>query len=194
MLEGIIITAAVLAGVMVVVAAFASTRPDHFKIARSTTIAAPSAAIYPLIADLHRFNTWNPFALKDPYAKGHYEGPPNGVGAGYVFDGSKSGTGRIDVVDTKPDAAVIMRLLMTRPMAADNRIAFTLEPQGDATRIATRVTWAMEGAVPFVGKLVSLVLDCETMVGPDFEAGLASLKALAEGSAPLGPGRTAGGT
>lgn len=33
---------------------------------------------------------------------------------------------------------------------------------------------------PFMGKLMSLVLNCDKMVGKDFEAGLANLKALVE--------------
>lgn len=185
MLQGFIVGLAVVTALILAVAAYAATRPNHFKVARAVTIAAPPGTIYPLIADLARFNTWNPFARKDPTGTTRYEGPPRGVGAGFTFAGPNAGTGRLDVVDTVTDAAVVMRLRMTKPLPADNRITFTLDPQGGATR----VTWAMEGAVPFVGKLVSLVMDCDRMVGPDFEAGLADLKALAERGAGT-PGRT----
>ena len=34
--------------------------------------------------------------------------------------------------------------------------------------------------MPFVSKLITLFVDMDRMVGGDFEAGLASLKALAE--------------
>jgi hypothetical protein len=71
-----------------------------------------------------------------------------------------------------------MRLLMIKPIAADNRVTFMLEPEGEATR----VTWAMDGGVPFVGKLIHLVINMDKMVGNDFESGLADLKALAERS------------
>jgi hypothetical protein len=49
-------------------------------------------------------------------------------------------------------------------------------PQGGATE----VTWAMQGASPFIGKLMGLVFDMDKMIGGDFEAGLAALKTLAE--------------
>jgi hypothetical protein len=51
-----------------------------------------------------------------------------------------------------------------------------MEPRGEATN----VTWAMHGPVPFLAKIVHLFIDVDRMVGRDFEAGLANLKALAE--------------
>ena len=53
---------------------------------------------------------------------------------------------------------------------------FTLEPKGDSTN----VTWAMNGQVPYIAKIVHVFLDVDKMVGRDFEAGLANLKAIAE--------------
>ena len=44
----------------------------------------------------------------------------------------------------------------------------------------TDVTWAMKGRVPFMAKLMSLVMNCDKMVGSQFEEGLAKLKSLAE--------------
>jgi hypothetical protein len=38
----------------------------------------------------------------------------------------------------------------------------------------------MFGPSPFISKLMSLVFNMEKMVGPDFEKGLATMKALAE--------------
>ena len=38
----------------------------------------------------------------------------------------------------------------------------------------------MEGKAPFMFKVMSLVIDMDGMIGNDFEAGLASLKAKAE--------------
>ena len=65
---------------------------------------------------------------------------------------------------------------MLRPFKAHNIVDFTLRPQADGTR----VTWAMHGAVPFMGKVMSLVMNCDKMMGREFEKGLADLKALSE--------------
>ena len=44
----------------------------------------------------------------------------------------------------------------------------------------TRVTWAMHGPMPFISKVMSVFFDMDTMIGKDFEAGLASLRSVAE--------------
>jgi hypothetical protein len=71
-----------------------------------------------------------------------------------------------------------MKLDMVRPMEAHNVVEFTLdrgEGAGD-----TSVTWAMQGEQPFLGKVLSTFINCEKMVGSEFEKGLAKLKTLAE--------------
>jgi hypothetical protein len=64
-------------------------------------------------------------------------------------------------------------------MAGSNAIEFLLVPQGNATE----VTWAMQGPSPYVARLMGLVFNMDRMVGGSFDAGLADLKALAEGRA-----------
>jgi len=64
-----------------------------------------------------------------------------------------------------------MRMDWIRPMAGVAIVDFTFKPDGDKTV----VTWAMYGKNGFLGKLVSLFMDCDKMVGPQFEQGLADL-------------------
>ena len=64
---------------------------------------------------------------------------------------------------------------------------FALAPEG----AGTRVTWAMSGENGFVGKAMSLFMDLDTMVGPDFEKGRAALQALAEAEAARAPAASA---
>ena len=52
----------------------------------------------------------------------------------------------------------------------------TLEPRGDATT----VTWAMDGPSPYIAKLMGIFFNMDTMIGKDFETGLANLKAVSE--------------
>jgi len=178
MLKIVIIGGAAVVVIVAAVLAYAATRPDRFQIRRSTTIRASADRIFPLINDLRAFNSWNPFEKKDPNGKGTYSGPPSGTGAGYAFDSAKAGTGRLEIVDVAAPSRVTMRLTMVKPMNADNRVDFTLERQGDTTR----VTWAMDGQVPFIGKVFHMFCDVDRMVGSDFEAGLADLKTVAEKS------------
>lgn len=71
---------------------------------------------------------------------------------------------------------VAMNVNMIEPFEVHNRVEFTLEPRGNATT----VTWAMHGPQLYVGKLMSVFVDCDNMIGQDFEVGLADLKTIAE--------------
>lgn len=159
-----------------VVAAMASQRPDTFRVSRSTSIAAPAEKIFPLINDVHAFNSWNPYAQKAPEMKGSYSGPSAGPGAHYDFESRKAGSGSFEIVQASAPSQLKMRLLMTAPFKADNLITFSIVPQGQAAK----VTWAMEGPAPFVSRFMRVIFNMDKMIGTDFEAGLANLKARAE--------------
>lgn len=171
-------TISLLIGVVVaVLLIFAATRPDVFHVERSTTIQAPAERLHPLINDLRGFNTWNPYARKDPAMQGQYSGPAAGPGAGYEFQGNQDvGKGRIGITASSAPSSVTMQLDMFEPFAARNVVTFSLVPEGGATR----VTWAMDGPSPFISKLIGVFMNMDQMIGRDFEAGLGHLKALAE--------------
>jgi uncharacterized protein YndB with AHSA1/START domain len=167
-------------GLVLIVAAllvYASTRPDTFAMSRSTTINAPPDKIFPLIDSLRGFNQWNPFLAPDPAAKLDYFGPEHGVGAGHRWSGNREvGAGSVEITESTPTSNIVMKLHMLKPMEALNRVEFTLRPKGNGTA----VTWTMQGRQPFIGKVMTLFIDCDKMVGKQFDKGLASLKALAE--------------
>jgi len=168
------IVALAIAAVLIV----AATKPDTFSLQRSATIAAPPERLYALINDFKAFNTWNPWLRKEPSSKLSYEGPASGVGAAYAWDGEKLGAGRMEIIESQSPARVAMRLQFFKPMATTNRVEFTLQAQGTQTQ----VTWAMTGPMPYLSKLFTTFVSMEKMVGPDFEAGLANLKVVAEKS------------
>ena len=173
MLKLTLLAIAVLIGGILILAA---TRPDTFRVQRTATIQAPPERIYPLISDLRQFNAWNPYEKKDPNIVGAYSGPASGPGAAYAFTGNKDvGKGAIKITSATPEV-VRMDLVMLEPFEADNRVEFRIEPAGSATK----VTWALEGKAPFFAKVIHLFLDMDSMVGKDFESGLAGLKKLAE--------------
>jgi uncharacterized protein YndB with AHSA1/START domain len=159
------------------VLAYAASKPDTFEVQRSATINAPPDVIYPLISDWHKFLSWSPFE-KDPAMKRSFKGAASGKGAIYEWDGNNQvGAGRIEIMEAAAPSRLLMQLEMTRPMKAKNLVEFTLAAKGGGV---TDVTWAMRGNVPFLGKLVNLVMNCDKMVGTQFEEGLAKLKRLAE--------------
>lgn len=176
-MEDVLIALGMIALAAALLVAYAASRPDDFRIARSARISAPPERVFAMIDDLRAMNQWNPFDKKqDPDIKGIYSGPASGVGARYDFDGRKAGAGHVEIFESEAPRCVAMRLVMTRPMSCDNRIDFTVEPRGNDTE----VTWAMSGKSQLMGKLCGLLFKVDKMCGGAFEKGLADLKAIAE--------------
>ncbi len=160
-----------------VVLALAAAKPDTFRIQRSASIKAAPDKIFPFISDLKSHLAWSPFE-KDPAMKRTFTDAGNGRGAVYEWDGNrKVGAGRIQVMTVSAPFLVTMELMMFRPFKAHNLVEFTVEPKGEATN----VSWAMQGRQPFMAKVMGTLINCDKMVGREFESGLAKLKALAEG-------------
>jgi len=173
MITAILIIVALIAAVVLAVAA---AKPDTFRIQRTASIKAAPDKIFPLISDLKSHLAWSPFE-KDPEMRRTFTEAGNGRGAVYEWDGNrKVGAGRIQVMTVSAPFLVTMELMMFRPFKAHNLVEFTVEPKGEATN----VSWAMQGRQPFMAKIMSTLIDCDKMVGKEFESGLAKLKALAE--------------
>jgi len=171
----------VIATVVVVIAAgiliYAATKPDSFMVKRTASIKAPAERIYALVNDLHGWGAWSPYEKKDPDMKRTFSGAAQGKGAIYEWDGNKNvGAGRMEIVEATPPRKVAIKLDFLKPFEGHNTAEFTLDPQGDNTN----VTWAMYGPSNYMFKVVGVFMDMDKMIGNDFAAGLANLKAVAE--------------
>jgi uncharacterized protein YndB with AHSA1/START domain len=172
----IAIIAIVIALLVAALLVYAASKPDTFRVQRSAAIAAPPEKIFPHLNDLHAHHAWSPFE-KDPAMKRTHSGAPAGKGAVYEWEGSREvGQGRIAITESMPSSRLVLALDMLKPFKAHNTVEYTLEPKGNATN----VTWAMYGSQPFMAKLMSTFIDCDKMVGSQFELGLANLKTIAE--------------
>jgi len=155
---------------------FAATKPDSFRIERSRTIKASPEAVSALLIDFKQWSAWSPWEEKDPGMQRRYSGAPSGVGAVYGWEGNKNvGKGRMEILDVQPQKVTI-QLDFLAPFEAHNTAEFTLQPEGDSTKL----TWAMFGPANYLNKIMTTLMSMEKMVGPDFEAGLTKLKAAAE--------------
>lgn len=154
-------------------ALYVSTRPSSSRIERSLTIHTSPAVLYGLINDFHQWSAWSPWEKMDPAMKKTYEGAESGVGAVYGWTGnSKVGQGSMAIVDSTPESRVEIAMTFLKPFPSASTVIFTLEPEG----AATRVTWAMEGARPFMVKAMAVFMDMDALIGKDFAAGLAALR------------------
>ncbi len=170
----------ILLGVAVVVVVFlvvVALQPGNFRVTRTAKISAPPAVVFPHVNDFHQWQAWSPWAKMDPAAKNTFAGPEAGVGATFSWDGNKKvGAGRMTNLESRPNAFVKFKLEFFKPFQAVNTAEFSFAPDG----AQTLVTWSMYGPNNFVGKAMHLLIDCDKMIGGQFEQGLANLKALAE--------------
>ena len=89
---------------------------------------------------------------------------------------NKVGQGSMTITESRPDDFIRFKLEFLKPFAATNTAEFTFNYENDQTT----VTWTMYGKNNFMGKAIGLVMNCEKMVGGQFEKGLATLKSVVE--------------
>jgi hypothetical protein len=155
-------------------------RPADFRVSRSTTIAAPPGTVFPQVNELKKWEVWNPWGKIDPNMKLTYDGPASGVGASYAWTGNNQvGEGKMTITGSRPNESVKFRLEFLKPMAGVSDAEFSFKPQGNQTE----VTWSMSGKNNFIAKAFGLFVNCDKMIGDQFEKGLADLKAVAEAAA-----------
>jgi uncharacterized protein YndB with AHSA1/START domain len=169
--------------VVVVFIAVVASRPSQFHVERSARVAAPPEAVFPLINDFHRWPSWSPWEKLDPGMQREYSGEPQGKGAAYAWTGNDDvGKGSMRIIESQPPSTVAIALEFKEPWQATNATLFSVNPDGDGSR----VTWGMDGESNFMFKAVGLFMNMDEMVGKDFEAGLDNLARVAEVEAKTG--------
>lgn len=158
--------------------------PDTYTVERSQHIDASPTAVREHIVDFHRWQSWSPWHDLDPDMRESYSGPDAGVGAAYSWEGNrKAGKGSMEIVGAD-ESNVTIDLRFLKPFKSESTTEFLLEPHGGGTN----VVWRMTGPKTFMTKVMGIFTSMDKMIGPDFEKGLARLKAQAEaGSGQPGP-------
>lgn len=170
------ILAVTLLGLVLILVVGGLLLPAQVHVERSQQIAAAPERVFSLIDNFHEFNRWSPWAARDPHTQYRFEGPDRGVGAkmSWQSDSPEVGSGSQEIIVSEPP-----RLLRTRLDFAQQGLAeaaFKLQPENGGTQ----VTWGLDSDAGgnLIGRWFGLLLD--TLVGADYEQGLANLKRLAE--------------
>jgi len=149
--------------------------PSKFNVSRSTQINAPAEKVYALLAAPREWPRWTVWNRRDPGMKVTYSGAESGKGAKWAWESQSEGVGNMEFTAAEPGKR-IEYVLVFPEFGMRSTGALTLLPSGSGTQ----VTWATVGDVganPINHYFAALM---DRMVGPDFEGGLANLKALAE--------------
>lgn len=152
---------------------------DTYTVERSATIDAPPARVYDQIANFHNWRSWSPWEGIDPQLNRTYSGAESGIGAVYDWSGNrKAGKGRMEITDATEPSRVQIVVAFEKPWKARNDTVFTIAPEGSGSR----VTWSMTGRKTLMTKAMGIFKSMENFLGPDFESGLARMKAATEKS------------
>ncbi len=151
--------------------------PGSIHMERETVIEAPPHVVFALVHSYARFNEWSPWAKIDPEGTEYeYSGPAQGVGAkmSWTSDHNQVGNGSQEITGATPNTEVLTSLDFGEQGLAD--AFYRLTPEGSGTKVVWGFDSELQG---LIGRFFGYFF-LEGMLGPQYEQGLADLKALAE--------------
>lgn len=150
--------------------------PATYHVERTVTIQASPDRIYPYISAFRRWPEWIAWTTnKYPDMAVKFGETDTGVGAGYSWTGKSSGNGAIRFTALEPGKSIGYHLDFEQGKYLSEGV-ITLVAEGGATK----ATWTNGGNLgnnPF-SRWFGLLMD--SMMGPDFEAGLQNFKVRVE--------------
>ena len=170
---------AIAAGLVIIVVVLAWRKQPRFVVARSVRIEAQRDSVLPFINDLRRWPEWSEAGNRDKATVRTYLGAAWGPGAIGEWEGKGSaGKVRFEIIAASP-SSVRVQADWVRPFVARNFNQFTLEPDGNGTR----VTWTLDGETVRMLKAMTVFVSPERLMGSHLERGLAALRTAVESHA-----------
>ena len=156
--------------------------PRLVHVERSIEINRSASEIFELLNSYQQFESWSPWAARDPNAVYEYSGPQSGVGARMTWTGDPRlvGTGWQEIIESQANSLIRIRLDFDQQGPAESYYKL------DETNSGVIVTWGFDTDLiegqgflgGFLAKYFGLFFD--RWIGADYELGLANLKVLAE--------------
>lgn len=175
-LKALLILVLLLAAVLVVGGFVLSPK---FSVSRSVVIGAPADKVYALLASPRAWQQWSVWHRRDPGMAITYRGPESGAGAGWEWKSKSEGDGRMDFTAAEPARRIAYDLYFP-DFGTTSTGELRLRPVTETAGTRTEVTWTMNGDMGKNPLFRWMALMADGMVGKDFAAGLANLKAVAE--------------
>ena len=168
-----------LLGLFLVFVAGGYALPGTAHVERGTLVNAPPDKVFAIVSDLQRAKEWSPWIALDPAMTMTFDGPGGNTAAGvgqkmsWVSTNPNVGTGSQETVELVANSKVVTVLDFGDMGKATATMALAAEGS------ATKVTWGFDTPLnSTVERWFGLMFD--RFIGPDYEKGLANLKALAE--------------
>jgi uncharacterized protein YndB with AHSA1/START domain len=168
-----------LLGLFLVFVAGGYALPGTAHVQRQTVINAPPDKIFAIVSDLQRARDWSPWFGIDPAMKVTFDGPGGNAAAGvgqkmsWTSANPNVGNGSQETVELAANERVVTALDFGDMGKATATMALAPEAGG------TRATWSFDTSLNSMAeRWFGLLFD--RFIGPDYEKGLANLKAFVE--------------
>ncbi|MEZ5980101.1 MAG: SRPBCC family protein [Planctomycetota bacterium] len=152
--------------------------PSDYAVSREAVVPAPRDQVFARVADLETWPDWTAWSrAADEDCKWNYEREPDGRTRSMHWKGPKHGEGRLTFTNVEANARLDFELVFVdgdTELTSHGAFLFADEESG------TDVVWSLEGDLGWnpVHHWVGLFMD--SMVGRDFDRGLAGLAASFE--------------
>ncbi len=159
-----------LGGLIVLLVVIGLFLPSGYSMQRSTVINAPVDVIFNQVVDFQNHDAWSPWEAADSTIQNTYGEITSGVGATVSWTSENSGEGSMEIIEVVENASITTALDFKDEGQATGSWTF------EETEEGVNVTWGFSGDSGYnlIGRYMGMMMD--NMVGPQFEAGLASLK------------------
>lgn len=141
-----------------------------FTLSRSESVSESVGEVFACVRDFRTWPSWSPWLVAEPKAEVVYA--PDGNA--YSWDGAIVGSGEIVLSSENPPDTLQYRLTLLKPWKSQSSVSFRFEP----TEVGTRVTWTMDGYVPFFLYWMKKMM--VAYIGMDYKRGLTMLKDICE--------------
>jgi hypothetical protein len=153
--------------------------PTQYRVVRSAMITQPSDTVFQYVKLLKNQEAYGVWWKADPKMQKTYTGTDGEVGfiSAWKSKMDEVGTGQQKIVAIEAGKRIDLELTFLEPFESTNDSYIATTPL-DAQN--TRVTWSINGEMPYPMNLMGLFFDMEEALGQDLEKGLKNLKGLLE--------------
>jgi effector-binding domain-containing protein len=166
----------ILLAVVLVLVLLGFAGPKTYDVNRSQVINAPTPVVFDYVKSLKKQDEWGPWSNEDPDMVTTYEGEDGKVGSVSSWKSDKVGSGKQEITSISANT-VESKLTFYMPWGESVSTGYMHTADVDE---GTEVTWGIRGENDFVGRIFGVFMNMDKSVGPMFDEGLDSLKALVE--------------
>lgn len=151
---------------------------NEYAVERSVIIDQPKEFVFDYVRLLKNQDNYSIWGNLDPDMHQEYRGTDGTVGFVSAWEGNTDvGKGEQEIVNIVEGERIDYELRFIEPFEGEADAYMITESVSDDQ---TMVIWGFESQMPRPMNLMLLFMDMENLIGADYEAGLANLKAILE--------------